>query len=236
MVATTLTAETDRETVEQARLISRAALFSGLRASRLTDLAQHAFTQHLEPGDLLFREGDRGTSMYVLGSGRIRLYLTTPEGETTVAMLEPGATFGELAVFDRGPRSASAVAEEPSMVVGIPAQAVRAAYRADPDLSDNLLRSLAALVRAANTQRSTVVFWDLVARVSAVLLNESDAHDGQLWLGPHTAELAARAGGSEKAVLGILHQFEREGLVAFEGQRAVILNRDALEIRAMEAA
>ena len=154
MVATTLTAETDRETVEQARLISRAALFSGLRASRLTDLAQHAFTQHLEPGDLLFREGDRGTSMYVLGSGRIRLYLTSPDGvETTVAMLEAGATFGELAVFDRGPRSASAVAEEAAVVVGIPAQAVRASYRADPDLSDNLLRSLAALVRASNTQQ-----------------------------------------------------------------------------------
>ena len=79
-------------------------------------------------------------------------------------------------------------------------------------------------------------FWDLVARVSGVLLNEAEAHDGQLWLGANTAELAARAGGSEEAVLGILHQFEREGLVAFEGQRATILNREALEIRATEAA
>src|SRR5215213_1035238 len=69
------THEVDRDVVEAARLLSRAAVFSGVHASQLAELARHAVTRHLEAGDHLFRQGETGTSMYVLGRGRIRLYL-----------------------------------------------------------------------------------------------------------------------------------------------------------------
>jgi CRP/FNR family transcriptional regulator, cyclic AMP receptor protein len=156
-----------------------------------------------------------------------------PDGESTMAVIDPPSTFGELAIFDPSPRSASAVAVEESTVVGIPAQAVRDAYRADPVLADNLLASLAALCRAATRQRSTLVFWDLAGRVSRELLALADEHgDETFYLDPHGALLAARSGGSDKAVMRILHQFERDGLVAIDGPHVAVVDRAALEARA----
>ena len=127
--------EVDRQTIDAARLLSRAAVFSGVNASCLAELAARAVTRYLEPGDHLFREGELGTTMYVLGEGKVRLYVTGPDCEpSTLAVLSPTSSFGELSVFDGGARSASAVALEASMVVGVAGSAVRRAYRSEPDL------------------------------------------------------------------------------------------------------
>ncbi|MEZ5234578.1 MAG: Crp/Fnr family transcriptional regulator [Acidimicrobiales bacterium] len=168
--------------------------------------------QHPDEGDLLFREGDRGNSLYVVAKGHLRLYTTDPDGSTaTLALLGAPATFGELAVFDRRRRSASAEATEVPEVVGVPAKALRDAYRADPDLAEALLRSLAALVRSATSQRSSVLFWDLHRRVAAALVAAADSGDGNaVYLDAHAATLAEQAGGSESAVTKILQQLERE--------------------------
>lgn len=221
---------TDDEALYAARLMSRAALFSGLRASRVLELAQHAFVQHLDEGDLLFREGDRGNSLYVVAKGHLRLYTTDPDGSTaTLALLGAPATFGELAVFDRRRRSASAEATEASEVVGVPAKALRDAYRADPDLAEALLRSLAALVRSATSQRSSVLFWDLHRRVAAALVAAADSGDGNaVYLDAHAATLAEQAGGSESAVTKILQQLEREGAIRQQGLVVEITDRDGL--------
>jgi CRP/FNR family transcriptional regulator len=211
--------------------MSRAALFSGLRASRVLELAQQSFIQCLDPGDLLFREGDRGNSLYVVASGHLRLFTTDGDGtDCTLALVGPPATFGELSVFDRRPRSAAAEATEPSEVVGVPGKALRDAYRADPDLAEALLRSLAALVRSATSQRSTVLFWDLHRRVAAALLEAADANDGRsLYLDAHNAALAQQAGGSDAAVTKILNQLEREGAIRQQGMVVDILDRAGLQ-------
>lgn len=195
------------------------------------ELAQQAFIQHLDPGDLLFRQGDRGNSLFVVSSGHLRLYTTLPTGEQdTLALLGPAATFGELSVFDRQARSATAEALEHSEVVGVPGKALRDAYRADPDLAEAMLRSLAALVRSATSQRSTVAFWDLHTRVAAALLDAADHHDGTtLYLDAHAATLARQAGGSEAAVGKILSQLERNGLIARQGLTVTVLDREQLE-------
>src|SRR3954447_23800299 len=135
MVATSATLEVDRETIGAARLLSRAAVFSGVGASCLVELAGHSITRYLAAGDHLFHEGEFGTTMYVLGEGHVRLYVTGPDGvESTLAVLGAASSFGELAVFEGGARSPAAVPLEPSTVVGLPGHAVRRAYRADPQL------------------------------------------------------------------------------------------------------
>lgn len=230
MVLTKTAVAVDPEILRAARLISRAALFSGLRASRVVDLAQHAFVQALDPGDFLFRQGDRGNSLYVLGEGRIRLSVADPSGiATTLSTLEPPASFGELSVFDRRPRSATAEALDHSEVVGIPGRALRDAYLADPSLAEALLASLAALVRSATSQRSTMAFWDLHGRVARELLHMADAHgDDTIYLDAHASTLATRAGGSDGAVGRILSQLEREGSISRHGMTVHVVDRNAL--------
>lgn len=237
MVMTAATHEVDHETVEAARLLSRAAVFSGVNATRLAELAPHTLTHHLESGDHLFHQGESGTSMYVLGEGRIRLYVSGPNGtDSTLALLDAPSSFGELAVFDGGSRSASAVAVTPCVVVSLSGAAMRKAYRSDPDLADSLLRSLAGLVRQATDQRSLLVFHDLAARVARQLLDEADSRgDGLSYVGAHMADLAARAGGSEADMRRILQAFERDGLIRRQGVGVVVLAHDELECRARSA-
>jgi CRP-like cAMP-binding protein len=208
-----------------------------VNASRLAELAPHTLTHHLAAGDHLFHQGESGTSMYVLGEGHIRLYVNEPQGsDVTLALLDAPSSFGELAVFDGGPRSASAVAVSPCVVVSLSGAAMRRAYRSDPDLADSLLRSLAGLVRQATDQRSLLVFHDLAARVARQLLDEADSRgDGISYVAAHMADLAASAGGSEADVRRILHAFERDGLVRSEGVGLVVLARQELECRASSA-
>ena len=111
----------------------------------------------------------------------------------------------------------------------MPAKALRDAYRADPDLAEALLRSLAALVRSATSQRSTVLFWDLHRRVASALLDAADANDGRtVYLDANAATLAEQAGGSGSAVNKIVHQLEREGAIRQQGLLVEILDRDGL--------
>lgn len=236
MVATTVTLEVDRETLDAARLLSRAAVFSGVNASCLAELASQAVTRYLQPGDHVFHEGEFGTSMYVLGEGQVRLYVTGPDGaESTLAVLAPSSAFGELAVFDGGPRSASAVAVERSTVVGLAGPAVRRAYRADPNLAERLLRSLAALVRQATDQRSTLVFHDLSVRVARWLVAEAPRHsDGRAYVPTNgrAGQLSAAIGGSEATVRRILRSFELDGLIRSDGGGFTILEPTELAVRA----
>jgi CRP-like cAMP-binding protein len=236
MVATSATLEVDRETLDAARLLCRAAGFSGVSASCLAQLAGRSVTRYMAAGDHLFHEGEHGSSMYVVGEGRLRLYVRALDGtDSTLALLGPTSAFGELAVFDGGPRSASAVAVEPSTVVGLAGPAVRRAYRADPLLADRLLRSLAALVRQATHQRSTLVFHDLSARVARWLLDDAQRRpDGRAYVPSNgqAGRVTSEIGGSEAAVRRILRSFELDGLVRRDGGGYIILAPAELAARA----
>jgi CRP-like cAMP-binding protein len=108
---------------------------------------------------------------------------------------------------------------------------VRRAYRADPQLADRLLRSLAALVRQATDQRSTLVFHDLSVRVARWLLAEAQRHsDGRAYvpINGKAVGLTAEVGGSEAAVRRILRGFERDGLIRSDGSGFTILAPAAL--------
>ena len=76
------------------------------------------FLTHFEKGRVLFREGDRGEDMYIVQSGKVAIKKKLAEGETTLAVLEKGDFFGEMAILERMPRSASAeVIEDGDLIV-----------------------------------------------------------------------------------------------------------------------
>lgn len=88
---------------------------SGLEINFLTSLSQE---RKLAPDEVLFNEGDPGDDMYVVLEGRIMIYKNIPGGgEEALAFLERGDYFGEMALFDREPRSADAKADEGGAVV-----------------------------------------------------------------------------------------------------------------------
>ena len=103
----------DETTVEG--LLRRVPMFSDLTPEELGSLARIGRYETAAAGSVLLHEGDAGDSSFVLLRGAVKVYRTTPDaGDVMLATLKPGAVFGELALIDGEPRSASAVAMEPS--------------------------------------------------------------------------------------------------------------------------
>ncbi len=99
-------------------LLARVPLFEGLSQAQLRKLAAVCETERVGRGKYVFREGEPGASMYVLVEGKVRISRQLPGmGEEALAILEPGAAFGEMAVVEEAVRSADALAHEGEAVL-----------------------------------------------------------------------------------------------------------------------
>jgi CRP-like cAMP-binding protein len=108
---------TDHEQLSRLRLLEKVALFDGLSRRQLGKLLVKLFEKHYEAGETIFSEGDPGKALFIVFRGKISIFHSGGEGETSIATLSPGAYFGELALIDDHPRFASARAEEPSLLL-----------------------------------------------------------------------------------------------------------------------
>jgi CRP-like cAMP-binding protein len=92
-------------------LLKKVKLFEGLNSSQLAKVATISEERQFEAGTFIFKESDQGAEMYVIEQGRVRISKNVPGiGEEALAILEPGAYFGEMAVIEDTPRSADAIA------------------------------------------------------------------------------------------------------------------------------
>ncbi len=101
-------------------------------------------------GDIIFREGDTGDVMYVLQSGQVRITKQTGAGEVSIATLRPGEIFGEMALFDRQPRSATAVASGDARVLSVDKKKLFSTISRDPTLVFKILESMSQRIRKLN--------------------------------------------------------------------------------------
>jgi CRP/FNR family transcriptional regulator, cyclic AMP receptor protein len=102
----------------------------------------------LGPGDTVFCEGDAGDGrLFVIRSGAVAIRVR----DATVEVLRPGELFGEMAIVDDGPRSATAVAEEPTVLVPIDRRQFRALVASTPFFAENVMRVMARRLRKANS-------------------------------------------------------------------------------------
>jgi signal transduction histidine kinase len=126
-------------------------LFNGLSDEEIVALKSIAQTVVFRRGQFVFREKDTGDGLYVIGEGRVHISATVGEGETKVlSRLGPGDFFGEMAVVDNEPRSASATAEEDATLFFIPRDAMLRMLESLPRLSVGLVRSFSLRMRDFN--------------------------------------------------------------------------------------
>lgn len=101
-------------------VLKKVTLFEGLNSDQLKKVAAIAKERAFNASDRVFKEGDRGDEFFVIMSGKVRISKNVPGvGEEALAILEPGAYFGEMALIDDTPRSADAVAHIPATLAVI---------------------------------------------------------------------------------------------------------------------
>jgi CRP/FNR family transcriptional regulator, cyclic AMP receptor protein len=126
-------------------VLAEVPLFANLSRRHLKRAASVARTRRFAPGTSIVRRGDAGTSFFVLIDGEARVVV--PKGRPR--RLRAGDFFGEMALFDDSPRSADVVADGEVLVMTISRNAFAKLLRSEPALAQELLRTLAARLRAA---------------------------------------------------------------------------------------
>jgi CRP-like cAMP-binding protein len=105
------------------------------------------FLTHFEKGKVLFKEGDRGEDMYIVQSGKVAIKKKLAEGETTLAVLEKGDFFGEMAILERMPRSASAEVIEDGDLIVIAGEMFGDMIKSNPEIAVRMLRKQSIRLR-----------------------------------------------------------------------------------------
>jgi CRP/FNR family cyclic AMP-dependent transcriptional regulator len=107
-------------------------------------------SKKLEKGQLLFREGDASDAMYVVKKGRVTITKTKGESEIELAEMGPGQMFGEMAFFDKKPRSANARAAVDSEIISLPFANLEAHFKAMPEWLKSMVKTINEHLREAN--------------------------------------------------------------------------------------
>jgi CRP/FNR family transcriptional regulator, cyclic AMP receptor protein len=219
--------------VADRRVLDSTELFASLPEEMVAGLRDRARIRQLAKGDLLFAEGEESSELYVVQDGRIAISTRSSDGrESMVAVMENGGLFGEMGLFDGGPRSAEARALVDSTLIEVGFDDVRAAIQQRPEVLWVIVRLLAQRIRATDEALADAVFLDVPARTAKRLLElAGDADEFQL---PMTQEdLAGLVGASRERVNKALAMFVRlEWITATGRSRYRILDREQLELRA----
>jgi CRP-like cAMP-binding protein len=219
-----------------AETLATVPFFSGLDAASLERVGRGMRTRRFRRGEVIFHLGDPGDALFIVMSGAIKIMLPSDSGdEAILATLHAGDVFGELALLDGAPRSATASALEPSETLILPRAQFRELLATEPAIRDALLAALAGELRRLTNHVEELHFLDITGRLAsrlARLATESGKKlsDGSIRLGsPLTqGDLAAMIGCTRQSVNKLLGMFTDDGLIRLERESIVVLDLDGL--------
>ena len=158
--------------------------------------------------------------------------------ENLLAILGPGEMFGELSLFDPGPRTATATAVAETQLVGLGTESLHGYLVARPQASYTLLAALARRLRRTNESLADLVFTDVPGRVAKALLELSQRFGRPVDEGIMVAhdltqeELAQLVGASRETVNKALADFATRGWIKLEARAVLLMNTERLTKRA----
>ena len=220
-------------------IVLAAPLFAGLDVETSGALVATMKQLHLVRGDTLVHEGEPGARLYVVRDGKIKLGRRSNDGrENLLAVLGPGEMFGELSLFDPGPRTATATVVADAEVLELGHADLIRWLQDKPSVAQQLLQALARRLRRTNEALADLVFSDVPGRVAKALLDLSTRFGEKVDEGVRVAhdltqeELAQLVGASRETVNKALADFAARGWLRREGRAVVLLDIDRLERRA----
>jgi CRP/FNR family cyclic AMP-dependent transcriptional regulator len=218
--------------MDACELLRTVPIFSELSAIDCEALAQLASRRRFPKDTVVFFENDEGDSFFMIVSGRIKVTILGDDGrEVILTVLGPGDFFGEMALLDDEPRSATAIAIEECELLSLQRSDFESVIANKPSISLALVRVLTARLRKANHQISTLALLDVYGRVARVLMDMARDEgrrlkDGQIAFRRAThQEIANRIGTTRETVTRMMKDLERQSLMHVEG-REIILGPD----------
>ncbi len=203
------------------QVLSQSVALDGLPDDLAEELTKLARTRPIKSGQAVFETGDPGDGFYALLEGSLRVVLRGEEHEQVLALLSPGAIFGEMSLFDGEPRSASVVAAKPSRIAFFDKSAVYRFADDHPGVYRHMLLIVGKRLRASNASLAARSLLPLSGRVAQTMLHLSDLFGKDVGQGRilvhhkiSQADLAAMVGAARENVSRVLNDWKREGHIS----------------------
>jgi len=216
-------------------VVRKAPLFTALDDAAASSLRASMSGVKLSRGQTLFKEGDAGDRLFVVVDGKLKLGTTSNDGrENLLSILGPGDMFGELSLFDPGPRTATATAVVDSKLLALANDQVIGWVKEHPQVSLQLLGRLAQRLRKANDVLSDLVFADVPGRVAKAIIELGERFGTREDDGLHVnheltqEELAQLVGASRETVNKALADFATRGWIRLEPRAVIVLDIERL--------
>ena len=223
---------------EHAQFLSKVPIFSMLGPDELRELSAVARRRGYEQQEVIFHRDDPGNTLYVIRKGRVRIFLTSPEGqEVALALFREGDAFGELALFDGQPRSASAMAIEHVEAYSIQRQDFMSVVMRRPRMALQLLATLSQRLRQTDSMVESLLFLDVHGRVAKKLLELAETHGVATSEGVRIemkltqSDLAALVGASRESVNKVMSYLLAKRYVSTEKRKITVLRLAELRKR-----
>jgi len=207
--------------------MSADARIEAITDPRVRELAQRGQLRSLARNTVFIHEGDQGDSLFVILSGRVKVFVADGEGREMVLDIHgPGDYVGEMALDGR-PRAASVMAIEPTVCSVLTRDALRAAIAANPDVAMNLIGTLIERARIATENVRSLALMDVYGRVARLLLSLAVEQPGGRMVVPERLtqqDIADRVGASRDMVSRIFKDLTTGGYVTVV-DRQITINR-----------
>jgi CRP-like cAMP-binding protein len=219
--------------------LARAGMFQGVEPSAVSALTKQLHSVDFPRGHTVFAEGEPGDRLYIIISGKVKIGRRSPTGHDNVlTIMGPSDMFGELPIFDPGPRTSSATTITEVRAVSMDRNMFRAWIAHHPEIAEQLLRVLARRLRRTNNNLADMIFTDVPGRVAKQLLllaQRFGSQEGDAMRVTHDLtqeEIAQLVGASQETVNKALADFAHHGWIRLEGKSVLISDSERLARRA----
>ncbi len=215
--------------------LSSVRIFQHLGQDDLKKVAKLAKLKRVAAGSVVFFEGNRADAFFIVLSGSLKVFQTAKDGRVKVlSTMGPGETFGELAMLDGHPRSASVETTEASELLVIARKDFRDLATATPGILWGVLEGMCARLRAQNDSELEAAFRGTRYRIAKAIIRLAEKHGKEAGAGvrvPPTfgqRDLAEMAATTVERVERVLEKLEDDGLVKVVDDHLVIPDLSAL--------
>ena len=207
-------------------LLKQASLFKGLNEDQLRTIAQHVTVKNCLKNVILVQEGQHPDAMFIVLTGKVKIYVSDEEGkELVLSTLGPGDYFGELALLDGAPRSATVSTIENATLVRMDKNQFDACVNRIPQIALNMLTNLASCIRNLNDHVKDLALLDVYGRVARTILRLATADGDEMKTDPITQqEIANMVGASREMVSRVLNSLKSDGYITISEKRITICN------------
>lgn len=215
--------------MDEREVLRTVPIFSELSDEDIGSLAHLALRKRYPKDTVVFFENEEGDFFFTILEGRIKVTILGDDGrEVILSVLGPGDFFGEMALLDNEPRSATAIAVEESELLSLHRNDFQSVLNDNRSITSALIRVLSTRLRRANHQISTLALLDVYGRVARVIVDMAREEgkrlrDGRIAFRRAThQEIANRIGTTRETVTRMLKDLERQGLIHVEGKEIVV--------------